>query len=808
MKHLIFFIKWFFILLAVLFTSALIYVNVNKQELITQVTKELGKSINGKVNVDDVEISFFKSFPHFSVLLTNVNIIDSAFESHHNKFFNCEKVFARISVINIILKKPFIKAMSLENGKLYFYTREDGYSNTYLLKSKNKDAGNGKNNNQSIDKVILKNFEIVVDQKDSRKFHDVYFEDMTAKLKREGSFLKIDIKNEMLVKSLVFNKKKGSFVKSKEVSGNFLINFNTESEVLSFDKIKLKIDRHPFIFSGNFQMKGNDRQFKLHVETKDAIYSFLTALLPEKLEKSLSIVNLEKPFSIYADVEGPLSGGEPKVYAAWEVKNSNMQTNFMDFTDASFNGYFTNEVVVGLERDDPNSKIVVNDFIAKWNGLPVTSPSIEILNLYTPLLTANINSTFPLKSLNEVMASNVLLFKDGVGVMDLNYSGPVEKNDNTNSFLNGNVDISNGLLTYLPRSVDMTKVSSKILFKDSDIFISNLSTEVLGQKIIMNGEGKKLLSLINSAPQKAVVNWNIYSPSLNLTPFSFLLQEKKKTTSSKKGIIVTANKIDNILENATLDVSFKSPKIKYKNFIAENVEAKIILLPDMYSLKNISMRHAGGNLNLTGSVTGLNKNRHELNLDANFTGVNVKKVFYSFDNFGQTAILSDNLEGKLTAKIKANAVLDKEGKISPESINSLVDFSLKDGSLINYEPIKKIQQFVFKKRDFDNIKFAELKDKLEIKNGDVKIDKMEIQSTVLTLIVQGLYSNKGNSDISIQVPLSNLKKRAKDFDPENKGVDKKFGTSVFLRGKTGSDGNIEFKLDLFNKFKKEKEKGN
>ncbi|MEO5967411.1 MAG: AsmA-like C-terminal region-containing protein [Ferruginibacter sp.] len=463
-------------------------------------------------------------------------------------------------------------------------------------------------------------------------------------------------------------------------------------------------------------------------------------------------------------------------------------------------------MVKGLEREDENSKIVVDNFVAKWHGLPVTSPSIEILNLVTPLLTTKINSIFPLTSLNELMGSNVLLFKDGVGVMDLNYSGPVEKNDNTNSFLNGNVSISNGLLTYLPRGVDMTKVSSKILFKDSDIFISNLSTEVLGQQIIMNGEGKKLLSLINSAPQKAIISWNIYSPSLNLTPFSFLLQEKKKKTVNKKGLVETANKMDNILEDATLDVTFKSPKIKYKNFTAENVEAKILLLPDMYSLKNISMRHAGGHLNLNGSITGLNKNRHELNLNANFKGVNVQTVFYSFDNFGQKGIESNNLEGKLTAKIKATAVLDKEGKVSPSSINSIIDFSLNDGSLINYEPIKKIQQFVFKQRDFDNIKFAELKDRLEINNGEIKIGKMEIQSSVLTLIVQGLYSNKGNTDISIQVPLSNLKKRAKDFDPQNKGVDKKFGTSVFLRGKTGSDGNVEFKLDLFNKFKKDKER--
>ena len=64
---------------------------------------------------------------------------------------------------------------------------------------------------------------------------------------------------------------------------------------------------------------------------------------------------------------------------------------------------------------------------------------------------------------------------------------------------------------------------------------------------------------------------------------------------------------------------------------------------------------------------------------------------------------------------------------------------------------------------------------------------------------------KGNTDLSIQVPLSNLKKRDEDYNPENIGTDKKGGKSIFIRGRPGSDGNVNFKLDLFNKYKKEKE---
>ncbi|MCW3107741.1 MAG: AsmA family protein, partial [Segetibacter sp.] len=46
-----------------------------------------------------------------------------------------------------------------------------------------------------------------------------------------------------------------------------------------------------------------------------------------------------------------------------------------------------------------------------------------------------------------------------------------------------------------------------------------------------------------------------------------------------------------------------------------------------------------------------------------------------------------------------------------------------------------------------------------------------------------------------------------DFAPENKGAESKGGASIFVRGRPGADGSVQFKLDLFKKFrKKDKDK--
>ncbi|RYD72489.1 MAG: hypothetical protein EOP53_21835 [Sphingobacteriales bacterium] len=244
--------------------------------------------------------------------------------------------------------------------------------------------------------------------------------------------------------------------------------------------------------------------------------------------------------------------------------------------------------------------------------------------------------------------------------------------------------------------------------------------------------------------------------------------------------------------------------MSYNKFNASKLSANITLLQDRYVFNNVSMNHAGGSMQMNGSMLQQKGNANHTSLNASFHNVDVSSVLHAFDNFGQDGITEKNIDGKLTASLKSNMTITDAGKVLPETINSEVDFSLKNGSLKNFEPIKKIQDYIFKKRDFDNIQFAELKNKFEIKNREITINRMEIQSSVLSLFVEGIYSMRGNTDISIQVPLKNLKKRKDDYKPENIGVDAKTGSSIYLRGRPGSDGNIKFSLDLFKKYYKQK----
>ncbi len=799
-------------ILLVIYIILFAYISFNKKGIIRQVTAEIGKKLNGNLTIDNVDMNFTSHFPQASVALHNVLLTDTMYAKHHHAFFKGEDVYIKVSMWNLLFKKPAISGFKITNGSFYVYTDSSGYTNKYLFERKHNatpDTSSAKAKNE-LKTITLNHVEIIDDDKIKEKFHDVMVNDLILDLndKDERTF-GYGVKVNALVNSLAFNIKRGSFVKGKVLKGNFEMQYDKKLKQLQFDSIDISLSGQPMNLTGRFDLEGLTPQFSLNVHTKGINYGFGKSLLTPFISTALSIVNLDKGIKVDAYLKGPLKGGDPLINVFWKVEHSYMSTPFLNFENASFTGSYTDEVVAGLPRTDPNSRIIINNLSAKWNGLPVFSKKMDILNLQVPLLTCDLTSGFPLTSLADIIGYNTLDLRAGEAYVDLTYKGPLAKNNATNSFVNGGISIKGGEIVYVTKNLELKNVSGRILFKNSDVFVENLQTNVLGNKFVMNGQARNLLTLLNTEPTMARIQWSVYSPFLNLNNLTTLLKSKKRTAdiSGKKGKLNSVSKkVDQVIQQGSLDVNLKADRLLYKKFEATNVNADLALLEESYTLKNVRMDNSGGHVSLSGSLVSPKSNYHDAKLNIGLENVDVSKVFATFDNFNQDGITSSNLQGKLTAKINANLAINDEGKLYPNTVKSTVDFSLVNGALINFEPIKKLQNFVFKKRDFDNISFAELKDHLDISGDQVNIGRMEIQSSVFSMFVEGTYGMKGgNTDLSIQLPLSNLKKRKADYNPENIGTDRKGGPSIHVRGQTGPDGKVKFKLDLFNKYKKEKE---
>jgi hypothetical protein len=193
-----------------------------------------------------------------------------------------------------------------------------------------------------------------------------------------------------------------------------------------------------------------------------------------------------------------------------------------------------------------------------------------------------------------------------------------------------------------------------------------------------------------------------------------------------------------------------------------------------------------------------------MNINAVITNADLSNLFYSFDDFNQKTITHKNLKGRLSTNVSFSAQLKKDYSVLGSTMGGQVDFQIKDGALIDFQPLEKVTKFAFKNRGLDDIEFAKLNNTMTITGQDIYFSRMEIASSAFTLFVEGTYSFvPGKTDMSIQIPLSNLKKRDVNLMPVKMGTDSKTGPSIYLRATDDTNGELQLKYDPFKGYYKE-----
>jgi hypothetical protein len=368
--------------------------------------------------------------------------------------------------------------------------------------------------------------------------------------------------------------------------------------------------------------------------------------------------------------------------------------------------------------------------------------------------------------------------------------------------LNGNISLQNGECRLLKRGTTLGKINTNIRFNNSDARITDLSFQVNGSSVEAKGELKNLIPFLLMPKQKIKADLQVFSPSFDLEPviqYQPVAEVQLNRPPSNVPYV-----LDDIIKSIETTIQIDVKKLKMQNFIANQVKGTIKALGNSLEMKNIGMNTSGGSIRMDGKITMSEDLRHRFEIAATVREVDVSDFFYSCNNFSQKTIEHHNLKGKLTSNFDFKGEFNEAFKVNPESMEGNFQVKLRNGGLYNFESLQQISKIVFKKRDFMNIRFATINNSFSMRGKSIDFNRTEIASSVLSFFFEGTYSFAGDTDLSIQVPLSNLKKRGADYMPENVGVDTKVGASIYIRGRE-KDGKLQFALDLFNKYAKEKE---
>lgn len=201
-------------------------------------------------------------------------------------------------------------------------------------------------------------------------------------------------------------------------------------------------------------------------------------------------------------------------------------------------------------------------------------------------------------------------------------------------------------------------------------------------------------------------------------------------------------------------------RMRYHRIDLKNITGQLRITPNHYIyVDTLQLNSAGGNFKLSGYFNGSDPKHIYFKPNLSMQNVDIDRLAYKFENFGQDHVLSENLHGKLTSTITGNVRLYPD--MVPDLDQSEIHMNVKilNGRLENYEPMAMFSNY-FGDKNLKKIKFDTLQNKIDIDNGKVVIPNMTIESTLGHIEFSGTHDSSHNIEYYVRIPWKTVKKAA------------------------------------------------
>ncbi|WP_261376957.1 AsmA-like C-terminal region-containing protein [Flavobacterium anhuiense] len=586
------------------------------------------------------------------------------------------------------------------------------------------------------------------------------------------------------INSLAFNTVHGSFAKEKVLEGNFDISYAEAHQKINIKTQKLKIGSDVFDIIAFFNIGKTNSLFGINIGT-DILWRNASNLLSGNISTKLNQFDLKKPIKVNCDIKGDLNvEGDPKIVVQADIRNNELTIPDGLFTNCSFKGIFTNNFKPQNGFNDPNSAIILTNFKGEYLNIPLKIARATINNLEKPIATGIVNADFDISKLNGMTNEKILHFESGHAKANLKFQFDIVDLYINKPRITGDVDIDNATFDYLPKNIHAEKTAVQLSFTEQALYIKKIAYKHKKNIIRIDGKIDNFLNLYYDAPEKMVVNWNIYCPNIDVKQFLGVLkkspvQKTAQTKQVKKKNVNFSNQLKSVIEKCTAVINLKADKITYGSLTATNTQATLQMLNSKLLLKNGTLQTSGGNITFNGAIQP-SGNHYIFSSTAHVNRVDIASFLKSFNNFGIHSFSPKNIRGRLSSNANVTGLMSSKGDLIVNSMRGKLDFNVNQGALLNFDPIMKIGKFAFPLRDVENITFSDLSGSLNLRGEQVDINKLTISSSVLNFDVDGIYSFGRGTNLALTVPLRNSKNDAQLATKEERKAVRERGIVLHL----------------------------
>jgi hypothetical protein len=201
-----------------------------------------------------------------------------------------------------------------------------------------------------------------------------------------------------------------------------------------------------------------------------------------------------------------------------------------------------------------------------------------------------------------------------------------------------------------------------------------------------------------------------------------------------------------------MQLDFDIKHLNYHRYLIDNFYAKARINKDHYIyIDTLSLDAAGGTIRMKGYFNGSDRNRIYLNPQMTLDHVDLDKLLFKFENFGQDHLVSENLHGKLSGKLTGKIHVHPDMVPIIDDSEIRIDFTVVNGRIENYSAFNALSDY-FKDKNLRRVRFDTLRNQLRLNQGVLTIPRMTINSTLGFIEISGKQDAQMNMEYYLGIP--------------------------------------------------------
>jgi len=773
---------------------------------------ELNKNLNTQIFIkpENIDFTVLQNFPNASVDFKNVKALDATDKKIKDTLFSAGYVSFQFNIWNVFSGNYNIKKISVADVALNLKVDRNGKDNYHFLKDSANSDSSG-NFSFQLQKIDLNNINVKYVNKKQK--NDFSFDVNSASLKGDFSENKFSLETKARLFVNHLKSDSTNYLSEKNVSLAFDLEVDNEKNAFSFNEASIALADMGLDVSGNIFTSESNTALDIKIKGKDMDIESILSLLPSKYKDDIKEYSSEGDFYFTSSVKGNWNEKEmPTINADFGITNGEIsqKNSSIKLTQIELKGNYS-------DTENKKSLLDVKNFSANLGDGSV-SGQFKISDFENPHITAKADAKIGISELQDFFKIDTIESAKGKLKLNASFDGTVKSfssyssEDFRKANSSGEMKISDASMKLKNNALDFNSINGEFIFHDNDLGVNDFSGKISNSDFEMKGGFKNILAYFFSEKEELSVEASLHSSNIDLNE---LLSDNSGSKSD-----TTYNLHFSEFVNVKLKTDIG--KLSFRKFEGKDIKGIIEMRNQKMILSPLTMKTMDGTITADGMVDASQSGKILITCDAEMKTLNVSKVFYEFENFGQDYLVDKQLKGVATANVQFASVWSSSLEINEDKVYTLADITIERGELIGFSPFieiaddlkkdivlnKLIEVDEFRKK-MEHIKFSTLKNQVEIKKRKVIFLPMEIKSNAIDIDFSGWHKFNNEIEYHFSFLLAQvMTKGEKKRQEENKefGVEEKDESGRILYYEmTGTVDNPIFKKDYKSKKEKKKE---